>query len=209
MARKKIQWHPLFTRLLRPQLERYYEMRTEVPVGDLPRRADLVLLRRVGPEPMPFQGLWRYPPPWNALDFKGRTESARPAHLPLLIELGLGIARRLREDLRDHAGGKVAAEEISFWYVASRLGNRFLNAAAGGLQNWSLLNPGIWHGCVLGHRVFLVSTVDLPVDDDSLPLHVLAAEPPGRERDVGRFLTATGERLATYGGVFSVFHQSI
>ncbi len=47
MARKKIQWHPLFTRLLRPQVERYYEIRTEVPVGDLPRRADLVLLRRV------------------------------------------------------------------------------------------------------------------------------------------------------------------
>ena len=98
MARKKIQWHPLFTRLLRPQVEQYYEIRTEVPVGDLPRRADLVLLRRLGGEPLPFQGLWRYLTAWNALDFKGRTEAARPAHLPLLIELGLGIARRLHEE---------------------------------------------------------------------------------------------------------------
>jgi hypothetical protein len=56
--------------------------------------------------------------------------------------------------------------------------------------------------------VFLVSTVDLPVDDESLPLHVLAAEPPAREREVGQFLTATEERLAAYGGVFSVFHQA-
>ncbi len=208
MARKKIQWHPLFTRLLRPQVERYYEIRTEFPVGDLPRRADLVLLRRVGAGPLPFQGLWRYLTPWNALDFKGRTEAARPAHLPLLVELGLGIARRLHEEGRAGSAGKVPAEQISFWYLASRLGRRFLQAAAGGLQDWGLLSPGVWHGRVLGHPVFLVSTVDLPVDEESLPLHVLAAEPPAREREVGEFLTATEERLAAYAGVFSAFHRA-
>ena len=88
------------------------------------------------------------------------------------------------------------------------LGRRFLQAAAGGLQDWGLRSPGVWHGRVLGHPVFLVSTVDLPVDDDSLPLHVLAAEPPAREREVGEFLTATDERLAAYGGAFSVFHRA-
>jgi hypothetical protein len=208
MARKKIQWHPLFTRLLRPQVERYYEIRTEVPVGDLPRRADLVLLRRVGAGPLPFQGLWRHLTPWNALDFKGRTEAARPAHLPLLVELGLGIARRLHEESQAGSGSRVAAEGISFWYLASRLGRRFLQAAADGLQDCALLVPGVWHGRVLGHPVFLVSTVDLPVDEESLPLHVLAAEPPAREREVGQFLSGTEERLAAYGGVFSVFHQA-
>jgi hypothetical protein len=103
---------------------------------------------------------------------------------------------------------RVAAEGISFWYLASRLGRRFLQAAADGLQDWGLLGPGVWHGRVLGHPVFLVSTVDLPVDEESLPLHVLAAEPPAREREVGQFLTATEERVAAYGGVFSVFHQA-
>jgi hypothetical protein len=208
IARKKIQWHRLFTRLLRPQVERYYEIRTEMPVGDLPRRADLVLLRRVGVGPPPFQGLWRYLTPWNALAFKGRTEAARPAHLPLLVELGLGIARRLHEEGQPASARSVAAEGISFWYLASQLGRRFLHAAASGLQDWGLLGPGVWHGRVLGHPVFLVSTADLPVDDYSLPLHVLAAEPPAREREVGEFLTATEERLAAYGGVFSVFHQA-
>jgi hypothetical protein len=208
MARKKIQWHPLFTRLLRPQVERYYEIRTEVQVGDLPRRADLVLLRRLGAGPLPFQGLWRYLTPWNALDFKGWTEAARPAHLPLLVELGLGIARRLHEEGQASSARRVATEEISFWYLASRLGQRFLQAAASGLQDWGLLSPGVWHGSVLGHPVFGVSTVNLPVDDESLPLHVLAAEPKAREREVGEFLTPTEERLAAYGGVFSVFHQA-
>jgi len=50
--------------------------------------------------------------------------------------------------------------------------------------------------------------VDLPVDDESLPLHVLAAEPAAREREVGQFLTATEERLAVYGSIFSVFHEA-
>jgi hypothetical protein len=93
--------------------------------------------------------------------------------------------------------------ELTVW-----AGRRFLHSAAAGLQHWGLLSPGVWHGRVLGHPVFLVSTVDLPVDDESLPLHVLAAEPPAREREVGQFLTATAERLAAYGGVFSVFHQA-
>ncbi len=152
--------------------------------------------------------MWRYLTPWNALDFKGRTEAARPVHLPLLVELGLGIARRLHEEGQADRARKVPAEEISFWYLASRLGRRFLQAAAGGLQDWGQLSPGVWHGRVLGHPVFLVSTVDLPVDEESLPLHVLAAEPPAREREVGEFLTATEERLAAYAGVFSAFHRA-
>jgi hypothetical protein len=36
-----VQWHPLFAHLLRPLLEDYYEVQTDVSVGDLPRQADL------------------------------------------------------------------------------------------------------------------------------------------------------------------------
>src|ERR1051326_5436808 len=78
MARKKIQWHPLFARLLRPQVERYYEIRTEMPVSDVPRKADLVLLRRLDADPLPFRTLRSYLAPWNALEFKGRTKRQGP-----------------------------------------------------------------------------------------------------------------------------------
>ena len=40
------QWYPLFAQLLRPLVEDYYQIETNVPVGDLPRAADIVLLRR-------------------------------------------------------------------------------------------------------------------------------------------------------------------
>ena len=40
------QWHPVFARLLRPLVEGHYDVKTDVPVGDLPRQADVVLMRR-------------------------------------------------------------------------------------------------------------------------------------------------------------------
>jgi hypothetical protein len=56
---KKKQWHPVFAQLLRPVVESHYEVRTNVPVGDVPREADILLLRRISSTPHPFTGLWR------------------------------------------------------------------------------------------------------------------------------------------------------
>jgi hypothetical protein len=68
---------------------------------------------------------------------------------------------------------------------------------------------GLWRAAILGHAVYLASTVDLPVDADSLPLHLLALEPRERERQVGAFVVATPERVDAYGGLFAVLHQSV
>jgi hypothetical protein len=54
------QWHPIFAKVLRPALEDYYEVRTNLPVGDAPREADFVLLRLTAQAPPPFRGLWRH-----------------------------------------------------------------------------------------------------------------------------------------------------
>src|SRR5262245_50113151 len=37
-----IQWHPLFAQLLRSLVEDHYAVETNVPVGDLPREADIL-----------------------------------------------------------------------------------------------------------------------------------------------------------------------
>src|ERR1700730_4821371 len=95
------QWHPIFAELLRPVVQAYYEMETTVPVGDAPREADIVLLRRASQVAPPFRGLWRHLTAWNVLEFKGPTVSPRRGDLELLLELGLGIDRRLRQE---HAG---------------------------------------------------------------------------------------------------------
>jgi hypothetical protein len=193
MARKRIPWHPRFTQLLRPWVEAYYEVHTGVPVGDLPREADLVLLRRTRARP-PFVGLWRHLTAWSLLEYKGPTEAARPEHLPLLAELGLGIARRLHEQRR--ASRAMPPEEVSFWYLANRLGRRFRRKAADRL-------PG------LGHPVFLISTTDLAVDEDSLPLHVLGREPMHKERQVGEFVAESDAHLEAYGSSFAMLHPVV
>jgi hypothetical protein len=63
------QWHPIFAQLLRPAVEAYYVMETTFPVGDAPREADFVLLRRLtAAPPPPFRGLWRNLMTWNTLE---------------------------------------------------------------------------------------------------------------------------------------------
>src|SRR3954453_1576585 len=117
-----IQWHPLFAHLLRFLVEDYYSVETNMPVGDLPREADIVLLRRTSATPPPFHGIWRHLTSWNVLEFKGPTDDPALRDLDLLVEVGLGIDRRLNEQrVRDELAALERAE-VSFWYLANHLG---------------------------------------------------------------------------------------
>ncbi len=209
MAKRKIQWHPLFVQLLRPRVEGYYELRTDVPVGDLPRRADLLLLRRTASGPLPFEGLWRFLTTWNILEYKGRTVTARQRDLNLLVELGLGIDRRMNVERTQQGQSLVPEEEVSFWYVVNRLGRRFLADAESRLGPLEACAEGVWRHRVLGYPLMLVSVVDLSVDDDSLPLHVIGVEPAEKEREVGHFLMGSADRLTEYGTRFASLHKDI
>jgi hypothetical protein len=205
MARRKIQWHPLLGRLLRHRVEGYYELLTNVPVGDLPRQADIVLLRRTTAREPPFRGLWRFLTPWNVLEYKGPTVRARADHLALLVEVGLGIRRRLNGQ-RGRLGQRPMQEaEVSFWYLANRLGANFLQDARRLLGALDPQGSGVWKASVLGHPCFLVSTVD----EDSLPLHVLGVEPAEKQRAVGEFVIEKEVRFDAYAGIFSALHPTV
>jgi hypothetical protein len=90
------QWHPIFARLLRPAVDAFYDVQTTVPVGDAPREADFVLLRRTASAPPPFRGLWRCLRAWNILEFKGPAVLPRRRDVDRLIELGPRRARQLK-----------------------------------------------------------------------------------------------------------------
>jgi hypothetical protein len=174
-----MQWHPLFAKLLRPVLEGYYEVQTNVPVGDVPREADIVVVRRSTAKAIPFRGLWKYLRSWNVLEFKGPTVSARVDDLDLLVELGLGIERKVRDRL---AGEKrrLPAAAVSYWYLVHRLGRRFLRTVQEKLGPLEAVDRGIWMAHVLQRPLVLVSSVHLPLAPESLPLHLLE-EQKGRE----------------------------
>jgi hypothetical protein len=171
------QWHPLFAKLLRPLMEGHYEVKTNVPVADAPRVADILLLRRTSATAPPFQGLWRWLTPWNVLEVKGPSVSARVADLDLLIELGLGIDRRLNEEGAKQRQLHIPREEVSFWYLANHLGRRFLRDAQDLLGALEELAPGVWRTSLLRRSVVLVSSRELLVERDSVALHLLDKEP--------------------------------
>lgn len=202
------QWHPVFAELLRPVVERYFDVQTTVPVGDRPREADFVLLRRSAEGTPPFRGLWRHLTAWNILEFKGPTVSPRSEDIDLLIELGLGIDRRLRGEQTQQGRGTVATEE-SFWYVANRLGRRFVRTAEARLGPLDSLGAGLWRCRLLGRLLFWVSSIDLPVEQDSLPLHLVGREPRATERQVARLVLEQPALEAHYAGWLASLHPAV
>jgi hypothetical protein len=202
------QWHPLFAKLLRPLVEDYYKVETNVPAGDMPRAADIVLLRRTAQGPLPFQGLWKSLTTWNVLEFKGRTASARVGDLALLVELGLGIDRRLTEERAKQKLAPQEPEAVSFWYIANHLGRRFLRDCQKLLGALESCGSGVWRCPVLRRMVFLVSSAELPIDKDSLLLHMLGKEPPETELAVARLVVEQPALWKLYGPLFPNLHPT-
>ena len=170
------QWHPLFAHLLRLLLDRYYEVRTEVPVSELPRRGDLLLLRRQTAETPPFEGLWSHLTDWNVLEFKGPTDAAEEDDLELLVHVGTGLTYRFNEERVARGQERLENRQVSFWYLAPVLGETFLGHART-RTFFDYQTGGLWRGSVWGHPVWLVSRRDVAVEQDTIPLHLVDCDP--------------------------------
>ena len=201
------QWHPLFVKLLRPLVEDYFEIETNLPVGDVPRQADLVLLRRTSAKKLPYRGLWRNLTTWNILECKGPSVSPRRGDLDLLVELGLGIDRRLNQERIQRGAAPLVPQQVSFWYLANRLGRRFLRDASLKLENLEALLSGVWRSQLLQHEIYLVSGRDLPVDQDSVPLHLVGREDSSTDKEVARFLAQSPALWRLYGSWLALLHK--
>jgi hypothetical protein len=203
---KKTQWHPIFAQLLRPRVEKHFEMQLNVSVGELPREADILLLRRTSTGVMPFQGLWRHLTPWNVFEFKGPTVSPRRGDVEALVELGLGINRKLNED-RHQAGQPILdPSDVSFWYLANHLGRSILRDFRLTLGELEAVSAGVWRCEVMRRTVFLISGRELPVEEDTLPLHIVSRESGATERAVVEFVAAQAALCQDYGNWLKLLH---
>jgi hypothetical protein len=190
------QWHPLFAYLLRLLLDRYYSVQTEVPVSDLPRRGDLLLLRRQSDEAPPFEGLWSHLTEWNVLEFKGPGDYPHEDDLELLVHVGTGLTVRFNEERVAAGQPRLTNRQVSLWYVAPTLGETFLGHAR--LRtHFDYQTGGLWRGSVWGHPIFLVSAHELPVEVDTVPLHLLDHNPPA-PRAVGELVLQHEELLRQF-----------
>jgi hypothetical protein len=204
-----MQWHPIFAHLLRPLVESHYEVRTDQAVGDLPRTSDIVLLRKTTQSPAPFKGLWRRLTTWNVLEYKGPTVSPRFDELHDLLELGLGIHRRLNEVEAKEQRPEVDYPEVSFWYLVNHLGRRFLADLPAHLPGVAQVAEGIWQAQVYRHPVLLISVQELTVERDSLVLHILAGVPDQARGTVTEALKAEPALWKNYGGWLATYQPAI
>jgi hypothetical protein len=138
--------------------------------------------------------------PWNVLEYKGPTESARFDELHDLLELGLGIHRRLNDLQRKEKLAQLDYPETSFWYLVNHLGSRFLADLPQYLPGVQQVTDGLWQAAVFRHPVFLVSVRELAVERDSLPLHVLAGVPEQARNTVASVVAADRALQNTYAG---------
>src|SRR5208282_4855299 len=85
--------------------------------------------------------------------------------------------------------------------------SRFRPAPAHGLRPTSVLRP-VALPFYLEHLVFLVSSIDLPVEVDSLPLHVVGREPLATERQVAQLVLEQPALQKLYGGWLATLHPA-
>ena len=142
------------------------------------------------------------------LKFKGPTVSPRDEDLDLLVEVGLGITRRFNEERAKQGRPALGPEETALWYLANRLGRRLLRGWERRVPGLRWHGPGVWCGEVLAHPVFLVSGTELPVEEASLPLHLISREPGETEQEIARLVAGRAELWERYGGWLASLHPA-
>jgi hypothetical protein len=206
---KRKQHHPFFAELLRLRLQEFYDVLTNLPVGDLPRAADIVLVQRTGGQSTPYTGLWRHLTTRNLVEFKGPTVSARVQDLDLLVELGLGIDRRLNEEEARQRRELSPPEQMSFWYIVKSMGRRFIPRARLRLGLLEEIGPGLWRSRILQRLVFLVSSDAYPTEEDSIPLHLMVQRAPEQQRELVRVILENPELRQLFGVALGTLHPEI
>lgn len=204
-----MQWHPLFAKMLRPLVHEHFAVETNVPVGDAPRSADIVLLRRTSDQPAPFRGLLHYLTTWNILEFKGRSVSPRLRDLDLLVELGLGIDRRLNEERTRQKQRPLDPVQVSFWYIVNHLGERFLRDARRRLSGIEQASPGVWRSQILHRPLFLIDSRNVPVDRETVPIHLVGEESTEIDEALARVIVDEPDYWERYSQLLSVLHPQI
>ena len=138
-------WHPIFYTVIKKTRPRGYEVQYEVPLGTLPPRADLLMLRKVGVKqgkvrelPSLFNRLGEH----TILEYKGATATCEARDIDVL--LGYGSLYGARRGL--------GVERVVLMLLSGRLEERVRE----GLERRGVVleevESGVWEGYLAGHK---------------------------------------------------------
>jgi hypothetical protein len=177
-------------------LQPKHNIQEEVNLGDLPLRADLLIIRRdpIVPLPYPFNHLGAT----TLVEFKGPDDSAGQADLLQLESYGLLYQQRTKLARRS---------ELTLWLVASSLARGVSQRDGAYLTRAQRVGPGVRAGSLDRFPTCLVNLNELPISGETLPLLMVSRGP--QERAVVEFLVDHRKEYAEYAHHLFAMHKKV
>jgi hypothetical protein len=156
-------WHPFLAEMLRLSYTDRLLIREQLPLGDLPLQADLLLIRRdpAASLPYPLEFLGRQ----TLVEFKSPDDTADQAALEQLEIYGLLYVRREKLARRS---------DLTLWLMASQVAANVSQPGRCELVGLHPVGPGVSQGTLDGFPTYLVDLQALPFSADTIPLHMVA-----------------------------------
>ena len=188
-----IQWHPMLARFLRHDYGGCLDITPEYPLGEMPLRADFLLVRRDADAELPF--------PLNLLgqttllEFKGPDDTASQLDLQLL-----GIYA----DLYVYQEKLASREDLTLWFVASRFAQRLSDPRLACLEDVTSVGPGVNRAKLDRFVTYTVDLSRIPMTEELLCLLMVTN---ARERELAEFVVDRRERESYYLTFMHLMHQ--
>jgi hypothetical protein len=174
-ARMALYWHPFLAELLRQDYGDRLIVEEEVALGDMPLKADLLLIRRDPTVALPFP--FSFLGAQTLVEYKSPDDAAKQEDLVKLEIYSLLYA--LREGIEER-------RNLTLWLVASHFHSNVSREVGAYLTGAQQENPGVTRGTLDGFPTCFVDLNKLPVLPAALPLLMVAKGP--HERQLVEFL---------------------
>ncbi|ETX07780.1 hypothetical protein [Candidatus Entotheonella palauensis] len=168
-------WHPYLAELLRQDYGDRLIIEEELSLGDMPLRADLLLIRRHPNVALPF--------PFSLLgertlvEYKSPDDAATHDDLVKLETYGLLYVQR---------EGLASRQTLTLWLLASRFREPMSRADGAYLAEVQAVGRGVRLGSLDGFPTCLIDLTQLPIASEVLPLLLVSKGP--QERALVAFL---------------------
>jgi len=188
-----IHWHPFLTQFLRQDYSSLLIIESEVNLGEMPLRVDLLLIPRypVGEFPYPFCHLGQR----TLASYKGPGDTAGQESLVQLLTYALLYQQQ--EDVWQR-------RDLTLWLMATEFASDISLPGGAQIADMQEIGVGMRGGTLDDFPIFLIDLGILPVNVATLPL-VMAAKGEN-EQALIEFLLDNYEEYASYIGYIIELH---